>query len=150
MSIPVVVIGYILLVPSILGIIASFAITVMMIVGTASATTKATALATPQNQAALEATGVSKDTASAVLADRLLSKEQIEALTPEQADAVSVVQRSPAAMMSRGVLCCGSLGVVGGISSMIASFVGGLIGWILVMKQTVLRCQRCGVSLPAS
>ena len=150
MSTPVVVIGYILLVPSILGIIASFAITVLLIVGTASGATGSAFLATQENREMLERAGVPKTTVDTVLAGKLLSKEQLQALTPKQNEAISTVYQTPGGYLSAGVLCCGSLGVAGGISSMITSFVGGLIGWLLVMKQTVLRCQRCGVSLPAS
>jgi hypothetical protein len=43
--------------------------------------------------------------------------------------------------------CCG-----GGFSVMImiGSFVGGLLGWLLVMRKTVLQCFRCGAVVAAS
>jgi len=33
---------------------------------------------------------------------------------------------------------------------MAASMVGGLIGWLLLMKQKVFKCNRCGFILPRS
>jgi hypothetical protein len=45
-----------------------------------------------------------------------------------------------------------AVGIAGGIVVFfgIASFVGGLVGWLLVMKKRVLECSRCGATLNAS
>jgi hypothetical protein len=32
----------------------------------------------------------------------------------------------------------------------VLSFVGGLLGWLLVMKKAVLQCNNCGAVVPAS
>lgn len=39
----------------------------------------------------------------------------------------------------------------GGISVFLGmmSFVGGLLGWLLVMKKKVLQCTKCGVTVAA-
>jgi hypothetical protein len=37
-----------------------------------------------------------------------------------------------------------------GVFLIIASLVGGLLGWLLVMKKTVLKCDRCGATITAS
>jgi len=43
-------------------------------------------------------------------------------------------------------------GIAGGISILfgIASFVGGLLGWLLVMKKSVLECNYCRASINAA
>ncbi|TMP93798.1 MAG: hypothetical protein E6L07_09965 [Verrucomicrobia bacterium] len=42
--------------------------------------------------------------------------------------------------------------IVGGFSIfvIVASFVGGLLGWLLIMRKRVLECTRCGAIVPAS
>ena len=37
-----------------------------------------------------------------------------------------------------------------GVFLIIASLVGGLLGWLLVMRKTVLQCDRCGAVVAAS
>lgn len=42
--------------------------------------------------------------------------------------------------------------IVGGIFIMfgVASLVGGLLGWLLVMKKDILKCSHCGAVVAAS
>ena len=44
-----------------------------------------------------------------------------------------------------GIGCAGCLGVFGAITS----FVSGLLGWLLIMKKTVLKCNQCGTTISA-
>lgn len=44
-----------------------------------------------------------------------------------------------------GVLLTGYFGCVG-----LGSFVSGLIGWLLVMRKRILRCDKCGATIEAS
>lgn len=41
------------------------------------------------------------------------------------------------------------LGVLGG-GMMVFSLVGGLLGWLLILKKRVLRCTKCGATVAAS
>lgn len=43
-----------------------------------------------------------------------------------------------------------SLGIGLGLSILIGSFVGGLLGWLLVMKKSVLQCPSCQTTIAAS
>ena len=40
-------------------------------------------------------------------------------------------------------------GVVAGAIVAVASFVSGLLGWLLIMKKDVLKCNSCGAVVPA-
>ena len=47
----------------------------------------------------------------------------------------------------------GAFGLLGSISAValgIASFVGGLLGWLLVMRKRILQCDVCGAIVNAS
>jgi hypothetical protein len=45
-----------------------------------------------------------------------------------------------------------SMFIVGGfaVTVIVSAFVGGLLGWLLVMKKRVLECENCGAIVPAS
>lgn len=52
-----------------------------------------------------------------------------------------------------GIGTLGLFGFLGSISAValgIASFVGGLLGWLLVMRKRVLQCDVCGAVVNAS
>lgn len=88
---PAVIIGYIFLVPSILGILFG------VFVGIASVVSASSAAATATSDAGMAGASLG---------------------------------------MTMGLFMAGFV--------MLVSFVGGLIGWILVMKRNVLRCRICG------
>ena len=96
MSGPAVVIGYILLIPSLIGILLSGLFTVASWIGIASSASQ-----TPQVSA--EAAG-----------------------------------------------CAGCLSSCFGIVGIVFCFVGGLLGWLLIMKKNVLKCNLCGSIVAAS
>jgi hypothetical protein len=94
----------------------------------------------------LEAQQIPEPVITQVAARKPIDKAQFAALTPEQQTAVRVAQLS---VFSGKV---GAAVVGGGISLfiIIMSFVGGLLGWLLIMRKRVLQCTRCGAVVPAS
>lgn len=91
----------------------------------------------------------------------------IETCTSEAEEgALSAPERDVAAFYGQGVpseapennnalpaAVVGLLGIIGSLSAIglgIASFVGGLLGWLLVMKKRVLQCDYCGAVVNAS
>jgi hypothetical protein len=44
----------------------------------------------------------------------------------------------------------GGISVIVSILGIVGSFVGGLLGWILIMKKTVLQCTNCQAVVNAS
>jgi hypothetical protein len=148
MSAPVVVIGFIVLIPSILGICASVLILLGVTVAGGSASNRV------RNQAvtSMRNNSVPEPIISAVLAgqdqevDRLMDNDE----TPE-------VQRSwvrDAQEKIRGTNATAGIGILvgGGFAGAlgIASFVGGLLGFLLVMRKRVLQCSFCGAVVNAS
>ena len=141
LSTPVVIIGYLLLVPSILGIITgivSFILTSTSVAGGMSVVNQASS----QN---MTNAGVPKDIIDAVYSGTPLSPDQLAKLTPEQKQTIY----SSEAVKSGA--CCGA-GIVGfgALGAALISFIGGLLGWILVMKKRVLQCHKCGAVIAAS
>jgi hypothetical protein len=90
MSVPVVVIGYIILIPSVIGIVSSLVFGALLILMSASAQT------------------------------------------------------------SRSAVLFGTLSGGFAMAFAVASFVGGLIGWLLVMRKHTLQCSTCGATIAAS
>jgi hypothetical protein len=97
MSDVVVVIGYILLIPSILGMLVTLVLTAVLII--------------------------------APLAGGAATK-------------------SPEAVAAGGVLAVFTAAF--GVAIFVVCFVSGLLGWLLVMKKTVLRCNLCGMTIDAA
>ena len=145
MSTPVVIIGYILLVPSILGIIAGivgFILTSTSVAGGMSAVDQT-------SSQILTNAGVPKDIIDTVNSGTPLSLNQLAKLTPEQKQAVD------STTIGKSAACCGlgifaSLAGFGALGAALMSFIGGLLGWILIMKKRVLQCHKCGAVVAAS
>jgi hypothetical protein len=144
MSPPVVAIGFILLIPSILGIIFCFA------VGFLSGGAATQMAATDKQQARDELTqaSVPADEIEAIMNHQPLTQDQIQALTPDQKRATddatfklstSRVGSGLASVLAGGWFCMA-----------VSFFVGGLLGWLLVMRKRVLQCQHCGAIVAAS
>ena len=84
-----------------------------------------------------------------IVADQPVSTSDLAPLTQRQRAVVEDVKLS----VSAGRLGAGAgTAVAGGLSfgMIIMSFVGGLIGWLLVMKKLVLQCKTCGAVVAAS
>ena len=144
MSGPVVVIGFILLIPSVLGML--FGILTLVGIGMAQSETPSM---DPQTRTLLEAQQVPEPVITQVAASKPIDEAQLTALTPQQRTAVRDAQSS----VSAGKVRWGAAGVVAGgffIFIIVMSFVGGLLGWLLIMRKRVLKCTRCGAVVPAS
>ena len=145
MSTPVVVIGYLLLVPSILGIL--FGGVMLFTTLAAGGTTVESNYKKVRNQ--LEAQAVPEGIIQEILSGKTISVAEKSGLTPRQQLAVKYA----GAEVSGGAIGTGAGVVVGGAFSfgiMIFSFIFGLLGWLLVMKKKVLQCTHCQAVVAAS
>jgi hypothetical protein len=145
---PAVVIGFVLLVPSILGICFGGLTMLFTVIGSATApSTIDTQL--QQVKTRLISLKVPDDIVADVVAGKHIEETRLTPLNYSQQSAVRESEsRISAAKAAPGVAaCCG-----GGFSVIIiiGSFVGGLLGWLLIMRKTVLQCFRCGAVVTAS
>jgi hypothetical protein len=145
MSTPVVAIGFILLIPSALGML--FAILMLFLTGAASKATSASN--ERQIRAELVAHGIPDSIINKIASDTPLSHDDVVSLTYQQQTAVREAESSRLGQkVGDGVATV----VAGGFSTFVfvAAFIGGLLGWLLVMRKRVLQCARCGAVVPAS
>lgn len=147
MSGPAVVIGFILLVPSILGILFGGLTMLFTIIGSSAAPTADSQIQQVKSQ--LVSLGIPSEIVEDVAAGKRISETRLANLTPDQRMQVRAAELkvSTAKAVPGLAACCG-----GGFSVMIiiGSFVGGLLGWLLIMRKTVLQCFRCGAVVAAS
>lgn len=141
MSTPVVVIGFVLLVPSVLGILFG----ALMLIMTAVTGHRVSGEGALDIKVQLIKAGITEPTLSKVASNRTLDSDEIAELTPEQLGLVKRIQSGVAGEQT-------AMGCMGGFSVliMILSFVGGIGGWLLVMWHQVLQCERCGAVVRAS
>jgi hypothetical protein len=147
MSGPAVVIGFILLIPSILGILFGGLTFIASIVGGSQKPN----LDSQKNSIRAELT--SQHVPAAIIDDvaagKDIDEDRLTPLTSSQRLAVrsAELKLTSANAAPAAAACCG-----GGFSVIIVigSFVGGLLGWLLVMRKTVLQCFRCGAVVAAS
>jgi hypothetical protein len=145
MSTPVVVIGWLLLIPSFLGMLVG--LIGVFATGTAATTTSTTI--DKEARSRLEAENVPAAIIDGVIAGRTITEDQKSGLSESQRSAVSAASLSLAA----GRVGAGAgTAIAGGfsIAVIVMSFIGGLLGWLLVMKKKVLECPVCGAVVPAS
>lgn len=142
---PAVTIGYILLIPSLLGIFLSLAFLIASWVGAISTATKLS----PATIESLNSAGVPTDIEHRLEEGHPIPQSDMVKLTPKQRSAVELANAELAASVA-GSGCAAACGTgLAGIG-VVLSFVGGLVGWILVMKKRVLQCNRCGATVAAS
>jgi hypothetical protein len=145
MSGPVVLIGYILLIPCVIGM----AFGGMLLFVSGSASTSITAAASKETRARLETQAIPESIIQKVVSSEPITAADRSALTPEQKSVVDAAKTS----LSAGKLGAG-LGTLmgGGISVflIVSCFVGGLLGWLLIMKKRVLQCNQCSATVAAS
>lgn len=145
MSGVVVVIGYILLVPSVLGILFS----AMMLFASGSAGSSTFEQIEKQAKTQMAEAGVPTDIADKVATGGFVAQADIDALPDKQKSAVEAAKISVGAgkagagagtaLMGGGSICMG-----------ISCLVGGLLGWLLVMKRKVLVCSNCSAAVDAA
>jgi hypothetical protein len=152
MSGPAVVIGFILLIPSILGMLFG-GLTFLMaaIGGTAAAGNKLPVAELESIRRDLTAQRVPGDIIADVCAEKHVSETRLNLARLDSSQQLAVRAAELRISTAKGApalaACCG-----GGFSVMImiGSFVGGLLGWLLIMRKTVLQCFRCGAVVAAS
>ena len=145
MSGPVVAIGFILLIPSVLGVLFG----IFMLFATGAASKQTSTSREGDIRADLVAQQVPEPIIAKVVAGEPVGDPELVSLTPEQRLHVYDAQM-PA--LDRKVGPDAATVIAGGLSLVIiiASFVFGLLGWLLVMQKRVLQCTRCGSVVPAS
>ena|SRR2546425_1219576 len=143
MSGVVVLIGYILVIPSIIGIL----IGVVGIVGAGSA-------GTSSNQTSR--TRVESQLLAANVPVPVIAKLKDHAMTLSVSDTVGLNVKQRAAIRTASLTLVASdagttigVGIAAGFSifMIIASLVGGLLGYLLIMKKSVLQCDICGATV---
>lgn len=151
MSPPVVVIGFILLIPCVCGI----AFAVLLFFGSFSAAGVSGVQSSSlrrQAIAEMRRNDVPQSVIRAVLANPDLDPDDLIGRLPMYQiswikDAETKLKQGPAtAIVGSGVAILGSsFAVMIGIGS----FIGGLLGWLLVMRRRVLQCTVCGAAVDA-
>jgi F0F1-type ATP synthase assembly protein I len=97
----------------------------------------------------LMAASIPSATITQVLASEALTESSREALTPAQQRAVDEVKVE----LSAGTVGAGLGATMAGGASLfvlVSSLIGGLLGWLLVMKKRVLQCTECAATTAAS
>jgi hypothetical protein len=139
---PVTAIGYIFLIPSVLGMLCG----VMMLFGTCSAAGKGSDQTQQSYETAIESIHGLTANQVAQLKGALTEPnvEQLERsgfLPQAAAEAKAAWDMRTAGQAGTGI----GVGLAGGFSIflIVSSFVGGLLGWLLTMKRKVLICGFC-------
>jgi hypothetical protein len=145
MSGTVVVIGYIFLIPSLIGLLVAGG----LFFATGSATKETSKKLKDEVAADLNQAGVLQGVITKITDLKEVPSADLSSLNEKQKDAV----RSGQAKMAGGAIGVGiGAGLAGGTSLCVGflSLVGALLGWLLVMKKRVLKCNQCGAVVPAS
>jgi hypothetical protein len=143
MSSVVVLIGYIIVIPSVLGVLFG----VFGLVGSGSAGSSGMQATRTRVASELRAASVPQP-----VIDKLnnnangLAVGDTARLTGRQR---SAVRNASLTLVASDAGTAVGTGLVAGFSVfiMIGSLVGGLLGWLLIMKKSVLQCDRCGATV---
>lgn len=141
----VVIIGYILLIPSFFGILMGGC----TMFGAGAATTKTGTDIIANVKQTLTQANIPQDVSAAVLASRPVTPDQESRLTAEQRSAV----HRASSQLTGGLAGAGIGGaMMGGFAlfMIVGSLVGGLLGWLLISKKTILQCRMCSAVTAAS
>ncbi len=143
---PSVVIGYILLIPSLIGILAAIGVIVLSVFN-AGNVPSATA---DDAKIQLADAGIDPELATKITDIQVtMDSPEIERLTDEQKAIVNEVQT--AIVFGGAGAAIGVAAIVGiAIAFALACFISGLIGWLLTMKKKVLQCSACRAVVGAS
>jgi len=145
MSGVVVLIGYLILIPSIFGVLFGM----LGLGATGAATSEVAGDSRESARIEMEAAGVPTEIQESVLDFNELSSAHRAQLNQHQRSVVEDVSLSLSAeMVGVGV----GATLIGGASAFVlfSSFIGGLLGWLLVMKKKVLQCMNCQAVVAAS
>lgn len=148
MSGPVVTIGFILLIPSILGILFSIGMLLLTVRASVNATLQARSAAVTE----MRQHDIPEQIIEQVVDNPSMDVTQF--LRDGDMDMASYSWLEDADSKLRSSDNAGGLGLMLGagifIPIGIASFVGGLLGWLLVMRKRALQCDVCGAVVNAS
>lgn len=145
MSGPVVLIGYILLIPCVIGMLFG----ALLLFASGSAGTAGSAAADKQTRTQLEAQAIPAPIIQKVVSLKPITEDDRSTLTSKQQSVVDEAKLS----LSMGKVGAGAGAVIGGglaIFLIISCFVGGLLGWLLIMKKKILQCNLCSAAVAAS
>jgi hypothetical protein len=145
MSGPVVAIGFILLIPSILGMLFGL----LMLVITSGSAKQVSQSGELEIRTKLVAQQIPDAIITEVLAGNSVAENQLVPLSYQQRTAVHDAELSVSAQKVGSGMAVVALGGFS-IIVIVASFVGGLLGWLLIMRKRMLECERCGAVVPAS
>jgi len=144
MSPIVVVIGYILLIPSALGVIAS----AVGLLSTGAAESRVTESARLRAAGRLERDDIPDSIVDKVRSGHTATESELVVLSNTQRASYEReirVLNTETAGSGAGVVIAGGIAIAFGVLSV----VGGLLGWLLIMKKTVLKCTRCSAAIAA-
>jgi hypothetical protein len=140
----VALIGYVILVPSVLGIISG----IMIVVGSLGAGGAMPEAADDEFRTALTDAQFPPELLEDAVANEL-SKADKDSLTVPQRSALDSAETGRAAFQL-GAGAGAAIGFGLGIAIVIGSFVGGLLGWLLILKKKILQCGSCQATVAAS
>jgi len=152
MSGPVVAIGYILLIPSILGILFS----AFLFFSPASKTDGPNENTKKRVTEEMQNAGIPAQVINAVLkGDKKPVDDWLDRDSDQDGRTIRqemVVSSAQSRMRPDSSGRAFASGVIGGISIFmgVISFIGGLLGWLLVMKRQILECNVCSAVVNAS
>ena len=145
MSTPVVIIGWLLLIPSFLGMLMGL----LGLFATGSAATTTSTSIEKDARTRLEAAKLPAPITDRIIAGQAITAEEKSGLTDSQRSAVSAAVLSLNAQKAGAGIATAAVGGLS-IGIIVMSFVGGLLGWLLVMKKKVLQCPLCAAVVAAS
>lgn len=140
-STPVVIIGWLFLIPSLMGVGCG----ALGLMATSTATTETASGITEQYRESLEKIdGLSASQVREIIDMEPYSEAQLPALGLSKSQARRV-DSAHTTMVAGGAGAALGSGMMGGASifMMISSFVGGLLGWLLIMRKKVIACNLC-------
>jgi hypothetical protein len=142
---PAVVIGYILLIPSILGM----CIGLLLLFAAVGGTNEVAQENRNKSEKTLASANIPYPLIRKVVYAEKVEEVELSQLSPLQRETIKsvAIERDAGSVGSK---LAGA--AVSGVSVIliISSFVGGLLGWILVMKKMVLQCNNCRAVVQAS
>lgn len=145
MSSPVVLIGYILLIPCVIGMLFGF----LLLVGTSASSVDVSETTRNAVRTQLAEADIPDRLINQVLTGDGISEGEKQTLTYAQRSALDDAQLTH----SVGQVGSGAATLLAGGFSLViivSAFVGGLLGWLLIMKKKVLQCGNCGAVVNAS
>lgn len=147
-----VVLGWLLLVPSLVVLCGSIAGAGCSVVGgTGAAKASVTLEPSALSVAALTSEGVPAELVDKFRRGERVLEVELEELTVEQRDAVRAQQNAMAIVRGAGALAGTSTVFLGGAAFLctgVSALFGAFVGWLFTLERKVLRCVTCGALTP--